>query len=101
MRGVKIETKRFTIWAAVVIGAGAAMLTLSTEAQAQSDEAAFYKGKSIELVVGSSAGGGSISGIVAALNRVLELTPEGVHQYGGGYTEYVARTGHEAPGLRS
>ena len=21
--------------------------------------------------------------------------------YGGGYTEYVARTGHEAPGLRS
>jgi ATPase subunit of ABC transporter with duplicated ATPase domains len=34
-------------------------------------------------------------------NRVLELTPEGVHQYAGGYTEYVARTGHEAPGLRS
>jgi ATPase subunit of ABC transporter with duplicated ATPase domains len=32
-------------------------------------------------------------------NRVLELTPEGVHQYGGGYTEYVARTGQEAPGL--
>jgi ATPase subunit of ABC transporter with duplicated ATPase domains len=34
-------------------------------------------------------------------NRVLELTPEGVHQYGGGYSEYVARTGQEAPGLRS
>ncbi|MGY3551014.1 ATPase subunit of ABC transporter with duplicated ATPase domains [Bradyrhizobium sp. USDA 4472] len=34
-------------------------------------------------------------------NRVLELTPEGIHQYGGGYTEYVARTGQEAPGLRS
>ena len=34
-------------------------------------------------------------------NRVLELTPEGIHQYGGGYTEYVARTGHEAPGLHS
>lgn len=34
-------------------------------------------------------------------NRVLELTPEGIHQYGGGYTEYVARTGFEAPGLRS
>ena len=34
-------------------------------------------------------------------NRVLELTPEGIHQYAGGYTEYVARTGHEAPGLRS
>jgi ATPase subunit of ABC transporter with duplicated ATPase domains len=32
-------------------------------------------------------------------NRVLELTPEGLHRYGGGYTEYVARTGHEAPGL--
>ncbi|WP_237152207.1 ABC-F family ATP-binding cassette domain-containing protein [Oryzibacter oryziterrae] len=34
-------------------------------------------------------------------NRVLELTDDGVHQYGGGYTEYVARTGHEAPGLHS
>jgi ATPase subunit of ABC transporter with duplicated ATPase domains len=32
-------------------------------------------------------------------NRVLELTPEGPHVYGGGYTEYVARTGHEAPGV--
>ncbi len=32
-------------------------------------------------------------------NRVLELTPEGVHQYGGGYVEYVERTGQEAPGL--
>ncbi len=37
----------------------------------------------------------------ALSNRVLELTPEGIHQYSGGYTEYVARTGHEAPGLRS
>jgi len=34
-------------------------------------------------------------------NRVLELTPEGPHVYGGGYTEYVSRTGREAPGLRS
>ncbi|CCG42648.1 ABC-F family ATP-binding cassette domain-containing protein [Magnetospirillum molischianum] len=34
-------------------------------------------------------------------NRVLELTPEGIHQYSGGYTEYVARTGQEAPGLHS
>ncbi|MDG3575133.1 ABC-F family ATP-binding cassette domain-containing protein [Rhizobium sp. YJ-22] len=34
-------------------------------------------------------------------NRVLELTPDGIHQYGGGYTEYVERTGQEAPGLRS
>ena len=37
--------------------------------------------------------------LAALSNRVLELTDEGVHQYGGGYTEYVARTGHEAPGL--
>ena len=37
----------------------------------------------------------------ALSNRVLELTPDGIHEYGGGYTEYVARTGHEAPGLRS
>ncbi|MBE0704517.1 MAG: ABC-F family ATP-binding cassette domain-containing protein [Afipia sp.] len=35
----------------------------------------------------------------ALSNRVLELTPDGIHQYGGGYTEYVARTGHEAPGV--
>ncbi len=33
-------------------------------------------------------------------NRVLELTPEGIHVFGGGYTEYVQRTGQEAPGLR-
>ncbi len=33
-------------------------------------------------------------------NRVLELTPEGIHQYGGGYTEYVERVGYEAPGVR-
>jgi ATPase subunit of ABC transporter with duplicated ATPase domains len=37
--------------------------------------------------------------LAALSNRVLELTPEGVHLYGGGYTEYVARTGQEAPGL--
>jgi len=37
--------------------------------------------------------------LAALSNRVLELTPEGIHQYGGGYTEYVARTGHEAPGV--
>jgi len=37
----------------------------------------------------------------ALTNRVLELTPEGIIPYGGGYTEYVARSGHEAPGLRS
>jgi ATPase subunit of ABC transporter with duplicated ATPase domains len=39
--------------------------------------------------------------LAALSNRVLELTPDGIHQYGGGYKEYVARTGHEAPGLRS
>jgi ATPase subunit of ABC transporter with duplicated ATPase domains len=37
--------------------------------------------------------------LAALSNRVLELTPEGIRQYGGGYTEYVERTGHEAPGL--
>ena len=37
----------------------------------------------------------------ALSNRVLELTPEGVLPYGGGYREYVERSGHEAPGLRS
>ena len=39
--------------------------------------------------------------LAALSNRVLELTPDGIHRYGGGYTEYVARTGQEAPGLRS
>lgn len=39
--------------------------------------------------------------LAALSNRVLELTPDGIHQYGGGYSEYVARTGHEAPGLHS
>jgi ATPase subunit of ABC transporter with duplicated ATPase domains len=38
--------------------------------------------------------------LAALSNRVLELTPEGVHLYGGGYTEYVASTGQAAPGLR-
>jgi len=37
--------------------------------------------------------------LAALSNRVLELTPDGVHRYDGGYTEYVARTGQEAPGL--
>jgi ATPase subunit of ABC transporter with duplicated ATPase domains len=32
-------------------------------------------------------------------NRVLELGPNGAVSYGGGYTEYVATTGHEAPGV--
>ena len=37
--------------------------------------------------------------LAALSNRVLELTPQGPVPYGGGYTEYVARTGREAPGL--
>ncbi len=36
----------------------------------------------------------------ALSNRVLEVTPEGTRVYGGGYEEYVAESGHEAPGLR-
>ncbi len=32
-------------------------------------------------------------------NRVLELTADGPVPYGGGYVEYVQRTGREAPGL--
>ncbi len=38
--------------------------------------------------------------LAALSNRVLELTSEGAVPYGGGYSEYVARTGREAPGLR-
>ena len=38
--------------------------------------------------------------LAALSNRVLELTTDGMHAYGGGYTEYVERTGQEAPGLR-
>jgi ATPase subunit of ABC transporter with duplicated ATPase domains len=33
-------------------------------------------------------------------NRVLELTPDGAHLYGGGYREYVEETHREAPGMR-
>jgi len=33
-------------------------------------------------------------------NRVLELNHDGPRVYTGGYTEYVAESGHEAPGLR-
>jgi ATPase subunit of ABC transporter with duplicated ATPase domains len=39
--------------------------------------------------------------LAALSNRVLELGSEGPVPYGGGYTEYVARTGREAPGLRA
>ncbi|MBR0558472.1 ABC-F family ATP-binding cassette domain-containing protein [Neokomagataea anthophila] len=37
--------------------------------------------------------------LAALSNRVLEVTPDGLHRYEGGYSEYVARTGREAPGL--
>ncbi|MBX9925236.1 MAG: ATP-binding cassette domain-containing protein [Hyphomicrobiaceae bacterium] len=39
--------------------------------------------------------------LAALSNRVLELTPDGVNTYAGNYSEYVARTGQEAPGLKS
>jgi ATPase subunit of ABC transporter with duplicated ATPase domains len=39
--------------------------------------------------------------LAALSNRVLELGEDGIHVYGGGYGEYVARSGHEAPGLRN
>jgi ATPase subunit of ABC transporter with duplicated ATPase domains len=32
-------------------------------------------------------------------NRVLELTPDGVRSYDGGYLEYIDQSGHEAPGV--
>jgi ATPase subunit of ABC transporter with duplicated ATPase domains len=38
--------------------------------------------------------------LAALSNRVLELLPEGPRAYGGGYLEYVAQSGHEAPGIR-
>jgi ATPase subunit of ABC transporter with duplicated ATPase domains len=38
--------------------------------------------------------------LAALSNRVLELTADGLHAYGGGYAEYVQATGREAPGLR-
>jgi ATPase subunit of ABC transporter with duplicated ATPase domains len=37
----------------------------------------------------------------ALSNRVLEVGTSGVKTYGGGYTEYVAQTGYEAPGIRA
>jgi ATPase subunit of ABC transporter with duplicated ATPase domains len=37
--------------------------------------------------------------LAALSNRVLEVADDGVHAYGGGYTEYVAQSGHEAPGI--
>jgi ATPase subunit of ABC transporter with duplicated ATPase domains len=36
----------------------------------------------------------------AMSTHVLELSPEGPHVYAGSYDEYVASTGHAAPGMR-
>ncbi len=37
--------------------------------------------------------------LAALSNRVLELSKDGAHLYGGGYTEYVTTSGREAPTL--
>jgi len=37
----------------------------------------------------------------ALANRVLELSSAGPRVFGGNYDEYVASTGHEAPGMRA
>jgi ATPase subunit of ABC transporter with duplicated ATPase domains len=39
--------------------------------------------------------------LTALTNRVLELDGGEARVYGGGYAEYVAASGHEAPGMRS
>jgi ATPase subunit of ABC transporter with duplicated ATPase domains len=39
--------------------------------------------------------------LAALTNRVLELDGATPHVYPGGYSEYVAASGHEAPGMRS
>jgi len=38
--------------------------------------------------------------LAALSNRVLEISGGQPRVYGGGYTEYVAQSGHEAPGMR-
>jgi ATPase subunit of ABC transporter with duplicated ATPase domains len=39
--------------------------------------------------------------LAALTNRVLELGEGAPHVYPGGYAEYVAASGHEAPGMRA
>jgi ATPase subunit of ABC transporter with duplicated ATPase domains len=39
--------------------------------------------------------------LAALTNRVLELGGEAPHVYPGSYGEYVAASGHEAPGMRA
>jgi ATPase subunit of ABC transporter with duplicated ATPase domains len=38
--------------------------------------------------------------LAALTNRVLELEPGSARVYGAGYADYVAASGHEAPGMR-
>ena len=37
--------------------------------------------------------------LLRRMDRMVELSSLGVRTYGGGYKEYVAQTGYEAPGL--
>ncbi len=37
----------------------------------------------------------------ALSNRVLEISPDGLRKFGGGYGEYVEETGQEAPGVHA
>ena len=71
-----------------------------------------YDGGCRRFVAGSSLGDGSQSesqqpvfrlNSGAVLRNVVLGAPaaDGIHTYGGGYTEYVERSGYEAPGLRS
>jgi ATPase subunit of ABC transporter with duplicated ATPase domains len=39
--------------------------------------------------------------LAALSDRVLELGVGPPHVYGGGYSEYVAQSGREAPGMRA
>ncbi len=38
--------------------------------------------------------------LAAHSNPRVGADPDSIHIYGGGYTEYIASTGHEAAGLR-
>ena len=84
--------------AAVVLGVDQDLLQLAVVAGEEVD--AVERGRAEPLDAADVVVEHDRHFLAALSNRVLELTPEGIHQYGGGYTEYVARTGHEAPGLR-
>ena len=53
------------------------------------------------VTIGLSVAIPNLFDLLANFKPVAGRTPEGIVPYGGGYTEYVARTGHEAPGLHS